>query len=124
MPLLLSNSLALSFLVLPIFFLRIFHGTTRQIPSQTCCFKVVNLSFLCLADEDKWKTETKTEGGAIQEYLISYQNLVPSTTYYFRVIAYNKYGISFPTKSSDAVSIKMVRFSANFVARTMSTDVL
>ena len=57
----------------------------------------------CVLDEDKWKTETKTEGGAIQEYLISYQNLVPSTTYTFRVIAFNKYGISLPAKSADEV---------------------
>ncbi len=55
-------------------------------------------------DEDKWKTETKTEGGAIQEYLISYQNLLPTTTYNFRVIAYNKYGISIPAGSGDSVS--------------------
>ncbi len=57
-----------------------------------------------LSDEDKWKTETKTEGGAIQEYLISYQNLIPTTTYTFRVIAVNKYGISLPAKSADSVS--------------------
>jgi hypothetical protein len=57
-----------------------------------------------LSDEDKWKTEARTEGGAIQEYTISYQNLVPSTSYTFRVIAYNKYGISYPAKSQASVS--------------------
>ena len=60
------------------------------------------------SDEDKWKTETKTEGGAIQEYLISYQNLVPTTSYTFRVIAYNKYGISLPANSMDAVSSRPI----------------
>ena len=63
----------------------------------------IAINLLLSVDEDKWKTETKTEGGAIQEYLISYQNLVPSTTYTFRVIAFNKYGISLPAKSADEV---------------------
>ena len=27
-------------------------------------------------DEDKWKTEIKTKGGAVQDYTINYQNLV------------------------------------------------
>ncbi len=69
-----------------------------------------SIRFYCLfflpfiLDEDKWKTEARTEGGAIQEYTISYQNLVPSTSYTFRVIAYNKHGISYPVKSADAVS--------------------
>ena len=56
-------------------------------------------------DEDKWKTEARTERGAINDYTISYQNLVPDTSYTFRVIAYNKYGISFPAKSNDEVII-------------------
>jgi hypothetical protein len=64
---------------------------------------VINVSD-STTDEDKWKTEARTEGGAIQEYTLSYQNLVPSTSYTFRVIAYNKYGISYPVKSADAVS--------------------
>jgi hypothetical protein len=66
----------------------------------------IDQTFISYPDEDKWKTETKTEGGAIQEYLISYQNLIPTTTYTFRVIAFNKYGISLPAKSGDAVSHK------------------
>ena len=45
---------------------------------------------------DEWKTEIRTSGGAVQDYTISYQNLDPETTYYFRVIAYNEYGISDP----------------------------
>jgi hypothetical protein len=69
-------------------------------------FLCINLNpfFTPALDEDKWKTEARTEGGAIQEYTLSYQNLVPSTSYSFRVIAYNKYGISYPVKSADAVS--------------------
>ena len=60
--------------------------------------------FSFFVDEDKWKTEARTELGAIQDYTISYQNLVPDTSYTFRVIAYNKYGISYPAKSNDEVS--------------------
>lgn len=74
-------------------------------PKKKSCPKSECKSFWnTVPDEDKWKTETKTEGGAIQEYLVSYQNLVPKTDYTFRVIAYNKYGISLPAKSSDTVS--------------------
>ena len=63
-------------------------------------------------DEDKWKTEARTEGGAIQEYTISYQNLVPATSYTFRVIAYNKYGISYPAKSQS--SVRYVHLSSSY----------
>ena len=71
---------------------------------------MLKISFITLVifcnflDEDKWKTEARTEGGAIQEYTISYQNLVPSTIYNFRVIAYNKYGISSPLEEKSSVS--------------------
>ena len=69
--------------------------------------------YFFFADEDKWKTEARTEGGAIQEYTISYQNLVPATSYTFRVIAYNKYGISYPAKSQS--SVRYVHLSASYV---------
>ena len=61
------------------------------------------LLHLFILDEDKWKIEAKTEEGAVQEYTISYQNLVPESTYLFRVIAYNKYSISYPAESQDEV---------------------
>ena len=80
-------------------------------------FKITKKStrtFFYFADEDKWKTEARTEGGAIQEYTISYQNLVPSTSYTFRVIAYNKYGISYPAKSQASVRIINHLFLARF----------
>ena len=66
--------------------------------------------FFFFVDEDKWKTEARTELGAIQDYTISYQNLVPDTSYTFRVIAYNKYGISYPAKSNDEVSAYLIIF--------------
>ena len=70
-----------------------------------------SFSFLFFfVDEDKWKTEARTELGAIQDYTISYQNLVPDTSYTFRVIAYNKYGISYPAKSNDEVSAYLCIF--------------
>ena len=56
------------------------------------------------SDEDKWKTEIKTVAGAEQDYTISYQNLAPDTTYDFRVIAYNEFGISKPANSEETVS--------------------
>jgi len=54
-------------------------------------------------DLDEWKTEIKTDGGAVEEYTIRYQNLVPLTTYYFRVIAYNQFGISYPCNSEETI---------------------
>ena len=57
-----------------------------------------------LLDLDEWKTEIRTNGGAVQDYTISYQNLDTTTTYYFRVIAYNEFGISVPCTSEETVS--------------------
>ena len=54
---------------------------------------------------DEWKTEIRTSGGAVQDYTISYQNLDPETTYYFRVIAYNEYGISEPCTNDETVRV-------------------
>jgi hypothetical protein len=56
-------------------------------------------------DEDKWKLYRRTDGGAIQEYTVPFQNLVPETTYSFRVIAYNEFGISPPCTSEEEVRI-------------------
>ena len=39
----------------------------------------------------------------MQEFSVSFQSLLPSTAYTFRVIAYNKYGISYPVNSKDAI---------------------
>lgn len=46
---------------------------------------------------------TKTTGGSLQDFTVSFQTLLPSTTYKFRCIAYNKYGISYPVYSDNAV---------------------
>nr|CAD7205426.1 unnamed protein product [Timema douglasi] len=54
-------------------------------------------------DEKKWQTIIRTSNGPLQEFTISYQNLLPSTSYTFRVITYNKYGISYPSASNEAV---------------------
>ena len=48
---------------------------------------------------------TRTNSGLLEEFTVSYQNLLPSTSYTFRVIAYNIYGISYPVYSDDAVCI-------------------
>ena len=52
---------------------------------------------------DEWKTEIRTDGGAVQEYTVSYQNLNHQTVYYFRVIAYNQFGISPPCTAEETV---------------------
>ncbi|MCL4132717.1 UNVERIFIED_CONTAM: hypothetical protein GTU68_036672 [Idotea baltica] len=49
------------------------------------------------ADGDAWIVLMKSETGALEEYTVSFQNLLPSTTYTFRLIAYNKFGISYPS---------------------------
>ncbi|CAL4132916.1 unnamed protein product, partial [Meganyctiphanes norvegica] len=54
-------------------------------------------------DSDKWDVLMKTETGVVEEYTISYQNLLPSTRYQFRLIAYNQYGISYPAVTNDYI---------------------
>ncbi|XP_054261356.1 protein sidekick-like [Macrosteles quadrilineatus] len=54
-------------------------------------------------DDTRWTTVTRTGNGPLQEFAISYQSLLPSTAYTFRVISYNKYGISYPAYSDDVV---------------------
>ncbi|KAL1140779.1 hypothetical protein AAG570_000709, partial [Ranatra chinensis] len=53
--------------------------------------------------DTRWATVTRTGNGPLEEFSVSYQSLLPSTSYYFRLIAYNKYGISYPVKSDDVV---------------------
>lgn len=48
----------------------------------------------------------KTEMGQVEEYTVSYQNLLPSTQYQFRLIAYNQYGISYPAVANEKVGIE------------------
>lgn len=45
----------------------------------------------------------KTETGKVEEYTVSYQNLIPSTQYEFRLVAYNEYGISYPAVTDEKV---------------------
>ncbi|XP_050075210.1 protein sidekick [Anopheles maculipalpis] len=54
-------------------------------------------------DDLRWETVARTTNGPIQEFTVSFQNLLPSTAYKFRVISYNRYGISCPVYSDDAV---------------------
>lgn len=55
------------------------------------------------ADDTRWETITRTSNGMLEEFTISYQSLLPSTAYSFRVIAYNMYGISNPTYSDKVI---------------------
>ncbi|ODM95509.1 Protein sidekick [Orchesella cincta] len=54
-------------------------------------------------DESRWQTVFKTDQGPQTEFTLSYQNLLPSTGYNFRIIAYNKHGISYPVASDETV---------------------
>uniref|UniRef100_A0A182PUC6 Protein sidekick n=1 Tax=Anopheles epiroticus TaxID=199890 RepID=A0A182PUC6_9DIPT len=54
-------------------------------------------------DDLRWETVARTSNGPIQEFTASFQNLLPSTAYKFRVISYNRHGISYPAYSDDAV---------------------
>lgn len=67
-----------------------------------------NIAHFCflagVPDDTRWQTVTRTNNGLLEEFTVSYQNLLPSTSYTFRVIAYNKYGISYPAYSDDAVN--------------------
>lgn len=46
---------------------------------------------------------TRTNNGLLEDFTISYQTLLPSTGYSFRVISYNMYGISYPAFSDDII---------------------
>ncbi|XP_012274978.1 protein sidekick isoform X2 [Orussus abietinus] len=54
-------------------------------------------------DDARWQTIVRTSNGPLVEYTVSYQNLLPSTSYLFRVISYNRYGISYPAYSTDTI---------------------
>lgn len=56
-----------------------------------------------LADDSRWTKLEQSKTGIISEYTVSYHILMPSTAYTFRVIAYNRYGISFPVYSKDSI---------------------
>lgn len=58
---------------------------------------------LLFPDDNRWQTTTKTNNGHLQDFTISYQSLLPSTSYNFRVIPYNRFGISYPAYSEEAV---------------------
>jgi hypothetical protein len=70
-------------------------------------FLLTNMLILSqiIPDDTRWQTVTRTNNGLLEEFTLSYQNLLPSTSYTFRVIAYNTYGISYPAYSNDAVNI-------------------
>ncbi|KAH8397906.1 hypothetical protein KR222_006052, partial [Zaprionus bogoriensis] len=54
-------------------------------------------------DDSRWTKIEQTKKGTMQDFTVSYHILMPSTAYTFRVIAYNRYGISFPVYSKDSI---------------------
>lgn len=70
---------------------------------QTLVQIKLTLNFIVLLDDTRWQTVTKTTNGPLQEFTVSYQSLLPSTSYKFRVMPYNKFGISYPAISDKSV---------------------
>ncbi|XP_050535550.1 protein sidekick isoform X2 [Daktulosphaira vitifoliae] len=54
-------------------------------------------------DDTRWVTVTKSNSGPLDEFSVSYQSLLPSTSYLFRIVAYNEHGISYPAYCDDVV---------------------
>ncbi|XP_030377973.1 protein sidekick [Scaptodrosophila lebanonensis] len=53
--------------------------------------------------DSRWTKIEKTKKGTMQDFTVSYHILMPSTAYTFRVIAYNRFGISYPVYSKDSI---------------------
>ncbi|XP_032667405.1 protein sidekick isoform X2 [Odontomachus brunneus] len=54
-------------------------------------------------DNTRWDPLTRISNGPLTEFTVSYQNLLPSTVYSFRVLSYNQYGISCPVYSTETL---------------------
>nr|XP_018910641.1 PREDICTED: protein sidekick isoform X1 [Bemisia tabaci] len=66
--------------------------------------------------DTRWTTAVQTTNGPLEEYTILYETFVPSTVCHLRVIAYNKYGISYPATYENPIIIP-TRFSYSYVQR-------
>ena len=67
---------------------------------QNLLVVMLNVRFL---DDTRWQIVVKTTNGPLQDFTVSYQSLLPSTSYHFRLIPYNRFGISYPAYSDEAV---------------------
>ncbi|CAB3378147.1 Hypothetical predicted protein [Cloeon dipterum] len=54
-------------------------------------------------EDTRWQLVEKTYRGAETQFSVSYQSLLYSTLYKFRVIAYNSFGVSYPTYIKEGV---------------------
>lgn len=54
-------------------------------------------------DENRWQNVAQSTNGPLQDFTISYQSLLPSTSYIFRIIPYNKFGISYPAVADETI---------------------
>lgn len=54
-------------------------------------------------DDTKWAVVAKSNNGQTQDFTVSFQTLLPSTVYKFRISSYNRYGISCPAYSDEPV---------------------
>lgn len=65
--------------------------------------KQIVMHFSHYTDDTRWETVARSTAGSMQEFTVSYQTLLPSTVYSFRVISYNSFGISYPVYSKDPI---------------------
>lgn len=68
-----------------------------------CTTFILNIPLPFIVDDSRWETVARTTSGPLQDFVVSYQSLLPSTAYTFRVISYNRFGISCPIVSKEAV---------------------
>lgn len=54
-------------------------------------------------DDTKWTMVAKSTNGQMTDFTVSFQSLLPSTVYMFRISSYNKYGISLPAYCDEPV---------------------
>ncbi len=54
-------------------------------------------------DDIKWSMVAKSTNGQMQDFTVSFQTLLPSTVYKFRISSYNMFGISCPVYSDEPV---------------------
>ena len=83
----------------------------RKFPSAFDIYNGSNISVrvFVIVDDSRWQTIVRSSNGPLTEYSVSYQNLLPSTSYLFRVISYNRYGISYPAYSTETVNNTVLR---------------
>jgi protein sidekick len=66
---------------------------------RSCILYIFNFQ----TDDNKWQTVAKPSSGAMQDFTVSFQTLLPSTFYIFRISSFNQYGISYPLYADEYI---------------------